>query len=321
MTTLLALLAVLQDGDTAAFKPDLTRPPDFRDFWKGQLEAATKDAFDVRMAESVDPAKPAPANRVWDVKFKSADGKTDVWAWYSAPSGAGESKKVPAIVTIPAFNGRRGAGAPRYPDACGLVAGYRGEGDLAWPNDWITRGLDKIENSVFRIHYLNMVNAIRFLKTRPEVDPKKIFLQGSSLGGAMCFVVAGLMPDDIAGIVAGVPGMDYYYYRDARPAESSFRQMEQFVEKHPLAEKEKILRILSYYAPINFALEVRCEVLMSCGGKDKLCYPKMVYAVYNHLACPKEIKFYPEGNHGGGPGLSTEWPAASRQWLAERLKK
>lgn len=111
-----------------------------------------------------------------------------------------------------------------------------------------------------------------------------------------------------------------YPSADGKPAESSFRQMEQFVAKQPPADQERIRTILGYYAPLNFAPDVTADVLFSCGGKDALCFPRMVYAVYNHLPGPKEMKFYPDAGHGSGPGLSDDWPKVSREWLAKRLK-
>jgi cephalosporin-C deacetylase len=305
------LFLAVQDTETSSFKPDLTRPDDFKEFWQRQLDEARKDPLNIKMTETVDPAKPKQAVRVWEIKFPSVDGKTEVWGWYTAPSEASETKKFPVIFSIPAFGGRRG-GAPKPPNACGLVIGYRGDADNPWPADWITRGLDKAENSV--------VQAVRFLHTRPEVDRQRVFLQGGSLGGAMSVVLGGLLGKDVAGIVANVPGMDYYFYKDGKPAESSFKQMEQFVDKQPAADRERIRKILGYYAPLNFAPDVTAEVLFSCGGKDTLCFPKMVYAVYNHLPGPKQIKFYPEAGHGNGPGLADDWPKVSRDWLAQRLK-
>lgn len=316
----LLLLFLLQDPDVAGFKPELGRPADFREFWQKQLADLKKDPFNVKLAESVDPSKPAPKVRGWDVKYPSVDGKTEVWGWYAAPAEAGEAKKRPAVLQIPAFGGRRGQGPPQVPNACSLVVGYRGDGDQPWPADWITRGLDKVENSVFRVHYLNLVNAVRFLQTRPEVDAKRIYLQGGSLGGGMAVVLAGLLPDDVAGLVANVPGMAYYFYKDGKPAESTFKQMETFVARQPEADRERMLKILGYYAQVNFAPEVKCEALFSCGGKDTLCFPRMVFAVYNHLGGPKEMKYYPEATHGGGPGLKDDWPGYSREWLGKRLK-
>jgi cephalosporin-C deacetylase len=315
----LVFLLGLQEPETAAFKPELTRPPDFKEFWQDQLARLRKEPLDVKATESGDLSKPRGPLRVWELKYPSVDGKTEVLGWYTSPSDGGEAKRYPAVVSIPGFSGRRG-GPPRHAGACGLEVGYRGDGNNPWPPDWITQGLDQRENSVFRIHYLNMVNAIRFLQARPEVDSQRIFLQGGSLGGAMGVAVAGLLGKEIAGLVANVPGMDYYFYRDGKPAESSFRQMEQFVAKQPAADQARILKILGYYAPLNFAPDVTAEVLFSCGGKDPLCFPKMVYAVYNHLPGPKEIKFYPEAGHGTGPGLVDDWPNVSREWLARRLK-
>jgi cephalosporin-C deacetylase len=309
--------AAAQDAEIARFKPALTRPPDFAGFWKqqmGGLRVLERSAY--RLTPAPELARDqAP---VWDLKYPSVDGQTEVWGWYTAPAGALDAKPVAGVLTIPAFGGRRGQGPRRYPGAATLVVGYRGDGDAPWPKDWITRGLGRPEDSVFRLHYLNLVRALWFLQGRPEVDRTRIFLEGGSLGGAMTVVLAGLAGRAIAGLVASEPGIDYYFYADGRPAETSFKQMEQFVAEHP-QQKAMILYVLRYYAPLNFAPDVTAPALFSCGGLDPICFPRMVYALYNHLGGPKEIRYYPEARHGSGPGLSEEWPAYSRAWLLERM--
>jgi cephalosporin-C deacetylase len=159
---------------------------------------------------------------------------------------------------------------------------------------------------------------VRFLQGRSEVDSGRIYLEGGSLGGAMTVMHAGLLGREIAGLVASEPGIDYYFDADGRPADTSFPQMEMFVAAHP-ERKATILRVLGYYAQLNFAPDVTAEALFSCGGLDPICTPKKVYAVYNHLGGPKEIRYYPEAKHGSGPGLSDDWPAYSRAWLARRI--
>ena len=143
--------------DVAHFKPELTRPPDFTAFWKQQLGALReRGPVEFRLT----PGPSTTKAQVWDLKYPSVDNRTEVWGWYAAPAGTTEGKKVPAVLTIPAFGGRRGKGPKLYPDAATLVAGYRGEGDEPWPKDWITRGLDRPEDSVFRLHYLNLVRSL-----------------------------------------------------------------------------------------------------------------------------------------------------------------
>jgi cephalosporin-C deacetylase len=317
--------ALAQGDEIVHFKPALTRPPDFARFWKEQLDGLrSRGPVDYRLTPA--PERSRGGVQAWDLRYPSVDGQTEVWGWYAAPasapasagSDAAKAKKLPAVLTIPAFGGRRGQGPALYPGVCGLVVGYRGGGDEPWPKDWITRGLDRPENSVFRLHYLNLVQALRFLQGRPEVDPGRIYLQGGSLGGAMTVVLAGLVGREIAGLVGSEPGIDYYFDADGRPADTSFKQMEQFVADHP-EQKETILRVLGYHAPLNFAPDVTAEALFSCGGLDPICSPRMVYAVYNHLGGHKEIRYYPEARHGSGPGLSDDWPAYSRGWLLKRL--
>lgn len=309
MRLLFLALLVLQDADVVAYKPDLPKPDDFDAFWRRQIEGLEKADYELtKLKESTDQLD------LYELSYPSVDGRTKVLGWFSAPAGA---KAMPAVMSIPAFGGTRGRGAPRPSGACGLVVGYRGDGDEPWPGDWITRGLDRIETSVFRIHYLNLVRAVRFLQARPEVDAKRIVLQGGSMGGALAVVVAGLLKKEILGIVATAPGMDYYFNKDGTPVESTFKQMEKFVADRP-KEKARILKVLGYYAPIHFAPEVAASVLIACGGKDRLCTPKMVYAVYNHLGtASKEIKYYADAGHGG---FKDDWPEVSRAWMAKRMQ-
>ena len=288
-----------QDADVARFTPELTRPPDFAAFWKQQL-GELRERGPVEYQLTPEPSKTKA--QVWDIKYPSVDNRTEVWGWYSAPAGAAPGNTTPAVLTIPAFGGRRGSGPKLDPGVSTLVVGYRGEGDDPWPKDWITRGLDRPENSAFRPgQRLNLVRALRFLQGRPEIDTARIYLEGGSLGGAMTVVLAGLVPGEIAGLLGSEPGIDYYFYADGRPAESSFKQMEQFVAAHP-DQKATILRVLGYYAPLTLAPDVTAEALCSCGGLDPICFPKMVYALYNHLGGPKEIRYYRAAQHGGGPG-------------------
>src|SRR5262245_15875080 len=98
---------------------ELTRPPDFKKFWKKQLDDLRRKPVDAKMTEVADAAK-AGAFRTWDIKFPSADGKTEVWGWYGAPADASAEKKCPALLVIPAFNGRRGSKPPRVGAACGM---------------------------------------------------------------------------------------------------------------------------------------------------------------------------------------------------------
>jgi cephalosporin-C deacetylase len=304
-----------QDAGVAHFKPELTRPPDFAEFWQRQLrDLRERGPVEYRLTSG--PSR--PGMRVWDIKYPSVDDQTEVWGWYAAPGGVPEGKKAAAVLMIPAYGGRRENGPKIYPGAATLVVGYRGDGDEPWPKDWITRGLDRPENSVFRLHYLNLVRALRFLQGRPEVDPMRIYLEGGSLGGAMTVVLAGLVPGEIAGLLASEPGIDYYFDGDGRPAETSFKLMEQFVAARP-EQKEAILSVLGYFAPLNFAPDVTAEALFSCGGLDPICVPKMVYALYNHLGGPKEIRYYSEAKHGSGPGLGDDWPAHSRTWMLKRI--
>lgn len=315
------ILLGAQDKELAAWKPELVRPPDLADFWKRESDRVKHEPFNVSMTETVDPAKPSPDVRVWSLKWKSADGKTDVLGWYGLPAQATEQRKVGAVLTIPGYGGRRGASPPKSTVHATLVVGPRGFGDEVWPVDWMARGIEKIETPVIRFHHLNLVSALRFLQTRPEVDPRRLYLQGTGLGGAMALVLAGMLPNEIAGVVATCPGPDVYLPRDGTKAAPHYREMERALEKLAEFDREKAHRSLSYYSPVHFAPYVQAEALVACGGKDATSPARGVYSLFNHLGTSKKtMKYYPEGTHAGGPGLRDDWPRVSADWLLQRLQ-
>jgi cephalosporin-C deacetylase len=65
-------------------------------------------------------------------------------------------------------------------------------------------------------------------------------------------------------------------------------------------------RTLSYFDAMNLAPDVRCPVLCSVGLLDTICPPSTVYAAFNHLGGPREMRIYPFNGHGDGASLHVE---------------
>ncbi|MBC7234613.1 MAG: acetylxylan esterase, partial [Chloroflexi bacterium] len=69
-----------------------------------------------------------------------------------------------------------------------------------------------------------------------------------------------------------------------------------YIKLWPKREAQ-VWRTLSYVDNLNLADRISCPVLMSVGLVDDICPPSSVFAVYNKIKAPKEIKVYPFHNH------------------------
>lgn len=85
-----------------------------------------------------------------------------------------------------------------------FVLSVRGQG-LQQPTniygDWITYGLQSKENYYYRGAFMDLVRAIDFVASRPEVNTKNIFAEGGSQGGA--FTLAACALDRSRGVSSG----------------------------------------------------------------------------------------------------------------------
>ena len=135
---------------------------------------------------------------------------------------------------------------------------------------------------------LRDVQAVRYLKTRPEWDGENISLNGGSQGGFQATAVAALDPDvshlytaytwmcDIGSAGIGrLPGWQPDY-TDA----------------------------LRYYDTINFARRVRCNTSIDAGLGDNVSTPSGIIAMFNAMTCPRMLSFTQNMTHYYTPPTS-----------------
>jgi cephalosporin-C deacetylase len=68
---------------------------------------------------------------------------------------------------------------------------------------------------------------------------------------------------------------------------------------------EQVFQTLSYFDGVNFATRARARALFSVALMDEICPPSTVFAAYNYLAGPKEIRVYEFNHHEGGESYQT----------------
>jgi cephalosporin-C deacetylase len=302
------------------YRPTPNREPDFKGFWAETLAEAARVPLD---PEVVPVDYPVDGLRVSHVRYTGWDGAR-IACWYLTPQGDGP---FPAMVFYHGYSGNKGA---IYDHLGWASQGYavlavdvRGQnGDSNDPTDygmghfqgWMSQGILDPRRYYYRGVFVDCVRALDFLSARPEVDPDRIGITGTSQGGGLTLAVAGLdRRPKVA--MADVPFLCHYRravdITDQRP----YSEIVEFCRSHPGRDAE-VFRTLSYFDAVNLAPEVTCPTLVSVGLLDMICPPSTVFAAYNNLSGPKEITVYPFGVHAV---YAPQWEEKLR-WARRYLK-
>ena len=164
--------------------------------------------------------------------------------------------------------------------------------------DWFAYNFGDKDGYYYRGAFMDAVQAVRFMATRETSDMTKLFAEGSSQGGALCYAAAGLSDIPFTAITPNVAFMgDFpdYFQIAGWPASTAKAE----AKKKGMTD-EQMYAFLSYFDTKNLATRIRCGVLATSGLKDGTCPPHTNIAPYNNLLTPaenKEYHFYPEMTH------------------------
>ncbi|MDO9088329.1 MAG: acetylxylan esterase [Anaerolineaceae bacterium] len=294
-----------------SYKPELTAPPDFDEFWEQTYLFAhntpMKPVFN-KVQEPLDLVD------VFDVSFPGYAGQP-VKAWLLIPKGTEDP--LPCVVEYIGYGGGRGRPVEwlTWPNAgfAHFVMDTRGQGSVWREGDtpdvleagssaqvpgFMTRGILSPETYYYRRLFIDAMRAVEAAKEHSLVDVDRIAITGSSQGGGVALAVAGLMPE----IPVAMPDVPFL---------CDFKRATQLVDSHPYQEivqycrvhrekVEQVFKTLSYFDGINFANRAKATALFSTALMDDTCPPSTVFAAYNHYAGVKQIRVYPFNQHDGG---------------------
>ena len=292
------------------YKPERSEPADFDAFWQTTLEETRQHPLNVQFGPYDSRMALVDA---YDVTFSGYGGQP-VKGWFLLPVGT--EGKLPCVVQFIGYGGGRG-----YPHNWLLWAnaGYatfvmdtRGQGsawlhgdtpdlpDGANPSHpgFMTQGILNPKTYYYRRVYTDAVRAIEAARSHPAVDPAQIIATGASQGGGITVAVSGLVPD----LAASMPDVPFLCH---------FRRAVGLTENHPYQEivrylsihrdkEEPVFNTLDYFDGMNFAARSNASALYSTALMDVTCPPSTVFAAYNYIDAPKEIKVYRFNEHEGG---------------------
>lgn len=283
---------------------------DFKAFWDNNLKELAKVAPDYKL--TLQPEYSKIDYDVYLVEIKSFDNEL-ISGYYAKPKREG---KHPVIVEY------MGYGSSPYPPNqwwdgfAYFVLSIRGQA-LNQPTNrfgtWITYGLDNKDDYYYRGAFLDVVRALDFVTSRPEINADKIAVRGGSQGGALSFAAAAL-DKRVKAAAPNIPFLSDYpdYFKIAHWPKNDF---DTYMKDHPEVKWEDVYSLLTYFDIKNLAQWIECPLIMGIGVQDEVCPPHINFAAYNQVRSEKRWMAFPDFGHSVGK----EYNDAAMAFFKEKL--
>lgn len=178
-----------------------------------------------------------------------------------------------------------------YPSTRGQ---YLCEDDSTY-GEWALYKIGDPEHYYYRGAYQDVVRAIDVAESLANADPKRIYAEGGSQGGAFAYAAAAL-DNRIAATAPYIPFMGDFpdYLTRAKAAAPIIDKVQ-----NSGTSVDKLLPSLQWFDLKNLARRISVPVIMGVGLQDQLCPPHTNFAPYNLLGgtVEKEYVIYPDHGH------------------------
>jgi len=281
----------------------LPRPADFDEFWEDVLRQTA--AIPLAPEVVADPMRSTAEVSVFQIFFTSLD-HIRIAGWYSLP--AKFAGTLPALLTLPGYQSDPGIPSEWARRGCAVLnVAARGklrsnrQFDPGIPN-LLTHNIVDRHTYAYRGLYADACRGVDFLLSRPEVDPARIGMYGSSQSGGPTVVTSALRPE-IRAASAGAPflcGVDEAIrLTDAYP----YQEINDYIAAYP-GSRDAVMETLAYFDGMNFAGRVACPLIMNVGLRDNICPPDTGRAVFEAIGTSDKVFYpYPDQGHDAGAHL------------------
>ncbi len=293
------------------YQPERDEPADFDAFWQQTLTEARSFPLDPIFA----PVDYGLRNlESYDVTYNGYAGQP-IKAWLNLPRQ--RSGAIPCIVEFLGYGGGRSFPTDWLTWASAgyahLVMDTRGQGSTWSKGDtadiepegsnpqfpgFMTRGVLNPKTYYYRRVFTDAVRAIETARNHPAIDGARIGVTGGSQGGGISIAAAALDPQ-IQAVMPDVPFLCGYKRATEITASNPYEEISRYCLVHR-DKVDQVFQTLSYFDGINLAARIECHALFSVGLMDEICPPSTVYAAYNNLRGPKDIRVYRYNHHEGG---------------------
>lgn len=304
-------------------EPTVILPTDFKDFWNKAMEENTKLPMDTKMV--LLPERCTDKVNVYHVSLQNWKPGARLYGILTVPKKEG---KFPAVLKVP------GAGVRSYNGDIGLtnediiafeigihgisvIMPQQNYDDISsgWNNQYWVRDLNDKDRYFYKRVFLGCLKANDFLTSLPQWDGKNLGVTGSSQGGALSLVTAGLDKRVTCAFVIhpAMCDMTGTLYERAGGWPQPFADKNAWTK----GSHQDNLETVKYYDALNFARFITAPVMFSFGYNDDVCPPTSISAAYNVIKSPKEQFLALESAHW----VFNEQMEKQKNWLISQLKK
>jgi cephalosporin-C deacetylase len=249
-----------------------------------------------------DPLRTSEDVEVFQVFYDSLD-HVRIAAWYCRPTRRAE--RAPAILFLPGYQmdppipkewARKGylalSVAPR-----GKLRSM-GQFNPGYPN-LLTYNIVDRHTYAYRGFYVDVWRGIDFLLARPEVDPTRIGVTGSSQGGGLTITTAA-MRAEVRAAAAGAPYLCGFLDAIELTQTYPYEEINDYLRLYP-ERRGAVAETLAYFDGLNFADRITCPILVNIGLQDNVCPPETGYALFDRIGAADK-RLYPYDGHGHDAG-------------------
>ena len=284
----------------ASYQPKVEKPDDFDAFWNDVLREASAVPLEPELVP--DPLRTSEDIEVFHVFYTSID-RVRVAAWYARP--VRRAARTPAIVFLPGYQMD-----PPIPKewACkgyaALSVAPRGklrsnrQFNPGYPN-LLTHNMVDRHTYAYRGFYVDTWRSVDFLLSRPEVDPARIGVTGSSQGGGLTITTAAMRPE-VCAASAGAPYLCGFTDAAELTHTYPYEEINDYLRLYP-ERRAQVEETLAYFDGISFADRISCPIIVNIGLQDNVCPPETGFALFDRIGAADK-RLYPYDGHGHDAG-------------------
>ncbi len=301
----------------AEYRSRVRKPQDFDAFWSDVLEQAAEIPLDAEVVP--DPLRTSDDVEVFQVFYTSIE-HVRVAGWYCRP--ARRAARTPAIMFLPGYQmdppipkewARKGylalSVAPR-----GKLRSMR-QFNPGYPN-LLTHNIVDRHTYAYRGFYVDAWRGIDFLLGRPEVDPERIGVTGSSQGGGLTVTTAA-MRSEVRAAAAGAPYLCGFVDAIELTHTYPYEEINDYVRRHP-ERRPEVEETVAYFDGINFADRIACPIIVNIGLQDNVCPPETGHALFDRIGAKDKV-LYPYDGHGHDAGRASHGAVVDRFFASHLL--
>jgi cephalosporin-C deacetylase len=285
---------------SADYRSNVRKPDDFDAFWDEVLRQASAIPLDAEIVP--DPLRTSKDIEVFQVFYTSLE-HVRIAGWYCRP--ARRADWTPAIMLLPGY--QMDPPIPKEWARKGYIAlSVAPRGKLrslaqfnpGYPN-LLTHNIVDRQTYAYRGFYVDTWRGIDFLLSRPEVDPTRIGVTGSSQGGGLTITTAAMRPE-LRAAAAGAPYLCGFIDAIELTHTYPYEEINDYLRLHPDRRRE-VEDTVAYFDGISFADRISCPIIVNIGLQDNVCPPETGYALFDRIGAGDK-QLYPYDGHGHDAG-------------------